>query len=66
MPLFQVAILEHPTKQEAEEGAQERLALKPVYVIAQDVQNAAITAVMDNPNVQVDRARMEVLVSPFV
>ena len=64
MPLFEVAILEKPTKKEQEEGKSERLVLGPVSVIANDPQSAAISAVMDK-NVEVDRSRMEVLVRPF-
>ncbi|MCG7945869.1 MAG: hypothetical protein N0C84_05930 [Candidatus Thiodiazotropha taylori] len=67
MPLFDVAILERPTKKEAEEGKSERLVLGPVSVVATDEQAAAISAVMDSTekDIKVDRARMEVLVRPF-
>ena len=33
MPLFEVAILERPTKKEAEEGASERIVTKPTPVV---------------------------------
>ena len=66
MPLFEVAILEHPKKKKDEEySGQERLALGPVFVIAKDSQSAAISAVMDNPVKDIDRQRMQVLVRPF-
>ena len=66
MPLFEVAILEKPKKKDAEEGASERLVFGPKAIIASDAQHAAISAVMDEPRVEVDRTRMEVLVRPFV
>ena len=66
MPLFEVAILEKPTKKEAEDGATEKLVFGPKAIIARDGQSAAIMAVMDGevPS-NVDRQRMEVLVRPF-
>ena len=65
MPLFEVAILERPTKKEAEEGKVERLAFGPTAVVAADSQSAAIAAVLDAEHIEVDRQRMEVLVRPF-
>ena len=66
MPLFEVAILERPTSKEQEDGVAERLVLKPTSVIASDEQTAAVAAVLDNPDILVDRSRMEILVRPFV
>lgn len=68
--LFEVAILETPTKKEQEDGKGERLVLGPVPVVAPDAQSAAISAVLDanraqTPGIEVDRARMQVLVRPF-
>jgi len=66
--LYEVAILETPTKKEAEEGKGERLVFGPKAVIANDGQSAAIAAVLDGNNgekIEVDRARMKVLVRPF-
>jgi hypothetical protein len=65
MPLFEVAILERPTKKDAEDGKTERLAFGPRPVVAADPQSAAIAAVLDAGNIDVDRQRMEVLVRPF-
>lgn len=67
MPLFEVAILEKPTKKEVEEGTgKERLVFGPKPVIAGDSQAAAIGAVMENKEtLSLDLARMEVLVRPF-
>lgn len=69
MPLFEVAIIQRPTKKEAEDGASEKLVFGPVSVIARDQQSAAINAVMDTgkslPGTETDRSRWEVLVRPF-
>jgi hypothetical protein len=66
MPLFEVAILEKPTKKDAEENsAQEKLVFGPVAVIATDSQSAGIAAVLDNKDITVDKSRMLVLVRPF-
>lgn len=64
MALFEVAILERPTKKEAEEGAQEKLVFGPKAIVANDAQGAAIAAVMGE-DVKVDKARMVVLTRPF-
>jgi len=66
--LFEVAILEKPTKKDAEDGKSERLVFGPKAVIANDSQSAAIAAVLDGDNgskIEVDRSRMTVLVRPF-
>lgn len=65
MPLFEVAILEKPTKNEAEDGKSERLVFGPKAVIARDAQSAGIAAVLDADKLEVNRDRMEVLVRPF-
>ncbi len=66
MPLFEVAILETPTKKEAEDGKTERLVFGPKAVVARDSQSAAIAAVMDGGmDSTVDRSRMHVIVRPF-
>lgn len=67
--LFEVAILEKPTKKEIDEGGKtERLVFGPKAVVANDSQSAAIAAVLDGNNgekIDVDRSRMTVLVRPF-
>lgn len=68
MPLFEVAILEVPTKKEQEEGsALEKLVFGPHFVVAADQQAAALKAVLENPEKasKVDKSRMAVLVRPF-
>lgn len=66
MPLFEVAILQEPTKKESEDGTPEKLVFGPKAVVARDNQSAAIAAVMDGEiSDDVDRTRMKVLVRPF-
>lgn len=66
MPLFEVAILQKPTKKEAEDGASEKLVFGPKPVVANNEQDAAISAVMDGAVPKdLDRSRMEVLIRPF-
>lgn len=64
MPLFEVAIIETPTKKAEEEGAQERLVFGPKAVVAKNAQAAAIVASRDMDD-DADPGRMEVLVRPF-
>ena len=70
MPLFEVAILEQPTKNEREDGASERLVFGPKAVIAKDEQAAGIAAVLhsrdDDQELHLDLSRMTVIVRPFV
>jgi hypothetical protein len=66
MPLFEVAILENPTKKAAEDGTGQKLVMAPKAVIARDAQSAAINAVLDGGiDASVERSRLEVLVRPF-
>jgi F420-dependent methylenetetrahydromethanopterin dehydrogenase len=67
MPLFEIAILETPTRKDAEEGATEKLVFGPVYVVAKDGQSAAMRAVLDNTEkmASVNKDRMQVLCRPF-
>jgi len=66
MPLFEVAILQKPTKKQAEDGGIEVLLYGPKAVVAKDAQAAAIGAVMggDLPK-EVDLQRLDVLIRPF-
>ncbi len=68
MPLFEIAIIQKPTKKEIEEGtAEEVLLFGPKAVTARDAQVAAIKAVTGpNAPTGVDMNRAEVLVRPFV
>ncbi len=65
MPLFEVAIIQVPSKKEAEEGATEKLVFGPKAVIAKDSQSAAIAAVMGGEKPDIDMAKAQVLVRPF-
>jgi len=65
MPLFEVAILEEPTKKESETGNQEKLVFGPKAVIAKDSQSAGVIAVMGAEQLKVDTAKMRILVRPF-
>jgi len=65
MSLFEVAILEKPTKKEEENGAQERLALGPIAIVAKTADQAKVVAGRMLGN-DVATERLEVLVRPFV
>lgn len=67
MPLFEIAIIQQPTKKEQEEGTgQEKLLFGPKAVLARDGQTAAITAVTGADAPQgIDMGRAQVLVRPF-
>lgn len=66
MPLFEVALIQKPTKKEEEEGKSETLVLSPTPVIAKDSQSAGVCAVMANKEkITTDLSRVEVLVRPF-
>lgn len=67
MPLFEVAIIQKPTRKEIEEGTgEEKLLFGPKAVLARDNQTAAIRAVTgkDAP-IDLEMSRAEVLVRPF-
>jgi hypothetical protein len=67
MPLFEVAILQSPTKKELDEGTGvEKLLFGPKAVIARDGQSAAIAAVTgaDAPK-DLDMTRAQVIIRPF-
>jgi hypothetical protein len=66
MPLFEIAILQKPTKKEAEEGATEKLIFGPKSVIARDEQAAGFAALMGSEVPRdLDMNRAEVLIRPF-
>jgi hypothetical protein len=66
MPVFEIVIIERPTKKQAEDGAIERLILGPKAVVAKDGQAAAIGAVMGNDMPKdLDLTRVDVLIRPF-
>lgn len=66
--LYEVAILELPTKKDLEEGTgRTRLVLAPRPVIAEDQQAAAVLAVIESPGELngIAKERMQILVRPF-
>ena len=66
MPLFEVAIVQKPTKKAAEDGAIETLLYGPKAVVAKDEQAAAIGAVMGGELPKdADLTRIDVLIRPF-
>lgn len=65
MPLFEIAILQKPTKKQAEDGEEEKLVFGPSFTVARDQQSAAIKAIMEKAPQGLDMARAEVLVRPF-
>lgn len=67
MPLFEVAIIQQPTKKEVEEGTgQEKLLFGPTAVLAKDSQSALILAVIGPDAVQgLDMNRAQVIIRPF-
>ncbi len=66
MPVFEVVIVQKPTKKELEDGGIEKLLYGPKAVVAKDAQAAAIGAVMggDMPK-DADLTRIDVLIRPF-
>ncbi len=67
MPLFEVAILEVPTKKEIGEGTEEKLAFGPKCLVAKDSQSAALKAILENTEeaAKINKERMQVIVRPF-
>lgn len=68
--LFEVALIQQPTKKEKEEGGRETLILGPIPVIADDDKSASLKALMDNKDDEkvkaADLSRVTVLVRPFL
>lgn len=63
--LFEVAILEKPTKQDAEKGVTERIVLAPTAVTAKDRDGAIVAALKSTTLRDVDTNRIDVLVRNF-
>lgn len=63
--LFEVAIIEVPTKDQQEKGETEKLVFGPKCVIARDAQSAGIKAVLDGEKPEINMDRAQVLVRPF-
>lgn len=66
MPVFEVVIIQKPTRKEAEEGQIEKLLYGPKAVVAKDAQAAAIGAVVGGDLAKdTDLSRVDVLIRPF-
>lgn len=64
--LFEVALIQKPTKKEADDGQLEKLILAPTAVIAKDDKTAGVIAVMQcKDKITTDLSNVEVLVRPF-
>ena len=61
--LYDVAILEKPTKKEAEAGKKEKLKYGPQAIVADTEEGARIQAIKACPDIDTDRA--QVLIRPF-
>jgi len=66
--LYEVAILEVPTREQEKAGQAEKLIFGPAPVVASDDRNASISVVIDNADkfANVAKDRMKVLIRPFV
>lgn len=66
MPLFEVVVIEKPTKKQEEEGEIEKLVYGPKAVVARNAQAAALLAMSgDELPEETDLNRVDVLVRPF-
>lgn len=68
VPLYEVAILQKPTKKEVDEGTgTEKLVYGPKCVVARDDAGAMVAAMADGDKPTIDDInRIEVIVRPFV
>jgi hypothetical protein len=64
MPLFGVAVIEHPTPEEKEKGKEETLLVEPKWLVAKSADIAKVLAGRELP-AEVNVDRIEVLVRPF-
>lgn len=65
MPLFEIAILQRPTKKEAEEGIEEKLVFGPKFVVSADRESAALRCLLQEKPENLDLSRSQVLARPF-
>lgn len=65
MPLYEVAIIEKPTRRESESGVNEKLVYGPKPVIARNAQNAVVVALLGGDKPEFDVNKVEVLVRLF-
>ena len=65
MPLYEVAALEKPTREQADKGAVEKIVLSPLSVVAVNEGAAGVLAMQEIKLESVDPNRLEVIVRPF-
>jgi hypothetical protein len=66
MPVFEVILIQNPTKAESENGQIEKLIFGPTAVVARDDKSAGVQAVLTNRDqIQNNLDRIDVLVRPF-
>lgn len=64
--IFEVAIVENPTKKEREEGVLEKLIVPPTHIVAHNDKAASMQVMLANKDKLIgDGSRMEVIVRPF-
>jgi len=63
--LYEVAILEHPTKKEKDAGTIENLLLVPTPIVAKNEDAAKLAALKKIDLGKTDPERLEVLIRPF-
>lgn len=63
MPLFEVAVVQHPRKKKQKEV----LVVKPTFVLAKNEEQAYTNVLLDNAETlnAIDRDYMEILIRPF-
>lgn len=65
--LFEVAVIQQPTKKEAEDsGALETLVFGPAFFVAKDTQSAGLKALRSDAAKDLDVDKCQVLIRPFV
>jgi hypothetical protein len=65
--VFQVVVIEEPSKNSADDGELEKLILGPITLVAKDKDSAGAIVCMENAGAlkSVKKERMKVLVRPF-
>jgi hypothetical protein len=65
MPLFEIAIMQRPTKKEAEDGVEEKLVFGPKFVVSADKESAGLRCLLQEKPEGLDLSRSQVLIRPF-
>ena len=64
MPLYEVAVIEKPTKKESEDGMLEKIIVKPELIVAKDDKHAGFMVFKKLPDT-VDLSKVSVIIRPF-